>query len=96
MDPPEGIKAALDPHFVTLFNAIHVTQQSKDSLYHIFSTISSNRVRKFSNDIQQVYKSFTDAIIVQYTDIVTKLPITPPKFHYLFNIRGLSGVFEGL
>ena len=35
MDPAEGIKAALDPHFVTLFNAIHVTQQSDDSLHHI-------------------------------------------------------------
>ena len=96
MDPPECTRVALSPRFVTLFNAIHVTQQSDDSLHHIFSTISSNRVRKFSNDIQQVCKSFTDGTIALYTDIVTKLPTTPPKFHYLFNIRGLSGVFEGL
>ena len=96
MDPPEGTRAALDSCFVTLFNAIHVTQPSDDSLHHIFNTIFSNHVRNFRDDIQQVYKSFTDAIIALYTDIVTKLPTTPPKFHYLFNIRDLSRVFEEL
>ena len=96
MDPPEGTRAALDSCFVTLFNAIHVTQQSDDSLHHIFSTISSNHVCDFNDDIQHVYKSFTDGTIALYTYIVAKLPTTPPKFHYLFNIRDLSRVIERL
>ena len=96
MDPPEGAISALDPRFISLFNVIHVTQLSDDSLPHIFNTIFSNHVRNFSNDIQQVHKNFTYATIALYTDIVTKLPTTPPKFHYLFNIRDLSRVFEEL
>ena len=93
MDPPEGIKAALDPHFVTLFNAIHVTQLSDDSLPHIFNTIFSNHVRNFSNDIQQVHKNFTYATIALFTDIVTKFPATPSKFHHLSDMLVLSRVF---
>ena len=94
MDPPEGAISALDPRFISLFNVIHVTQPSGDSLHHIFSTISSNHVCNFRDDIQQVYKSFTDTIVALYTYIVAKLPATPSKFHYLFNMRDLSRVFE--
>ena len=96
MDPPGGAISALDPRFITLFNVIHVTQPSDDSLPHIFNTISSNHVPNFSNDIQQVHKNFTDVIIAQYTDILTKLPTTPPTFHYLSDMLVLSRVFEGL
>ena len=96
MDPPTYAGMVFDPRFVSLFNVIHVTQLSDDCFHHILNTTYSNHVPNFSDDIQRVYKNFTYAIIALYTDIVVMLPSTPSKFLYLFNIRDLSRVFEGI
>ncbi|OHS98802.1 Dynein heavy chain family protein [Tritrichomonas foetus] len=96
MAPPGGARAVLDPRFVSLFNIFHVVSPSDESLHHIFNTILGNHTKNFSDEIQHIYKTVTDATITFYDDVVAKLPPTPSKFHYLFNLRDLSRVFEGL
>jgi dynein heavy chain len=96
MAPPGGARAALDRRFTSLFNIFHVVSPSNESLHHIFNTILGNHTKNFSDDIQHVFRTVTDATISFYTDIVAKMPPTPSKFHYLFNLRDLSRIFEGL
>jgi dynein heavy chain len=96
MAPPGGARAALDRRFTSLFNIFHVVSPSDESLHHIFNTILGNHTKNFSDDIQHVFRTVTDATISFYTDIVAKMPPTPSKFHYLFNLRDLSCIFEGL
>ena len=38
----------------------------------------------------------TDATLELFAHIVERLPATPSRFHYLFNLRDLSRVYEGL
>jgi len=96
MAPPGGARAALDKRFTSLFCVFHVISPSNESLHHIFNTILSHHVRNFSDEIQHVYRTITSSTITFYNDVVAKMPPTPSKFHYLFNLRDLSRIFEGL
>lgn len=50
----------------------------------------------FHESIIAVSDRLTRCTLQLYTDIVQELPPTPSKFHYIFNLRDLSRVFQGL
>jgi hypothetical protein len=41
-------------------------------------------------------ESLTDVTLQLYSAVLEKLPPTPSRFHYVFNLRDLSRVYEGL
>lgn len=43
-----------------------------------------------------VSDKLTRCTLALYKNIVQDLPPTPSKFHYIFNLRDLSRVFNGL
>lgn len=48
-------------------------------------------------DVSQTFaESLTDATLQLYSALLEKLPPTPSRFHYVFNLRDLSRVYEGL
>lgn len=48
-------------------------------------------------DVSQAFgESLTDVTLQLYTALMEKLPPTPSRFHYVFNLRDLSRVYEGL
>ena len=51
---------------------------------------------EFSDDIKAITQKITTASINLYLTISEKLPRTPLKFHYIFNLRDISRVYEGL
>lgn len=44
----------------------------------------------------QLGERLTDVTLELYNFITDKLPPTPSRFHYIFNLRDLSRVYEGL
>ena len=46
--------------------------------------------------MQEVTNKITDGTLKLYKQIVELLPRTPVKFHYIFNLRDLSRIYEGL
>jgi len=44
--------------------------------------------------IQGAAKMLTDVTLRLYNFILEKLPPTPSRFHYIFNLRDLSRVYE--
>ena len=96
MGPPGGARNAVDPRFISLFNVFEVQFPSHDNLRTIFQSVLLTHVAALSEDIRTASAALTDITLGVYAFIVDKLPPTPSRFHYIFNLRDLSRVFEGL
>ncbi|KAG9396016.1 Dynein heavy chain and region D6 of dynein motor [Carpediemonas membranifera] len=98
MGPPGGGRNPVDPRVYSLFSSFNITFPSEGSLKLIFSSILEQHLLhfpKFAEPAEFVTK-VTDATLDLYQSIVKAMPPTPSKFHYVFNLRDLSRVFEGL
>ena len=96
MGPPGGARNPVDPRFVSLFNTFEIQFPTEDNLNTIYSSILTSHVSKLSSEIQGAAKMLTDVTLRLYNFILEKLPPTPSRFHYIFNLRDLSRVYEGL
>lgn len=96
MGPPGGGRNNVDPRFVALFNVYNLIEPSSAVLQHIYSSIISAKLVNFAEPVKEAGSKVTDATLKLYNMIVERLPPTPSKFHYIFNLRDLSRVYEGL
>lgn len=74
----------------------NVTFPSEDSLLHIFNSILEGHTRPFSQEIREIVPKLGQITLALYKSIVADLPPTPSKFHYIFNLRDLSRIYNGL
>jgi dynein heavy chain len=89
----------VDPRFVRLFNAFSITFPPDESISMIYRTILSNFFSEgaFANGIDSNFASqITSSAMQVFNAIVEALPPTPAKFHYIFNLRDLSRITEGV
>ncbi|XP_030074215.1 dynein axonemal heavy chain 10 [Microcaecilia unicolor] len=91
-----GGRNEVDPRFISLFSVFNVTFPSEASLHLIYSSILKGHTVVFPEDIQAVCDPLTSCTLQLYEMIVRDLPPTPSKFHYIFNLRDLSRIYNGL
>nr|XP_044631957.1 dynein axonemal heavy chain 10 isoform X1 [Equus asinus] len=91
-----GGRNEVDPRFISLFNVFNVPFPSEESLHLIYSSILKGHTSVFHESIVAVSDKLTFCTLALYKNIVQDLPPTPSKFHYIFNLRDLSRVFNGL
>ncbi|XP_051831868.1 dynein axonemal heavy chain 10 [Antechinus flavipes] len=91
-----GGRNEVDPRFISLFNVFNVPFPSEESLHLIYSSILKGHTKVFTDAIADVSDLMTACTLQLYQMIVQDLPPTPSKFHYIFNLRDLSRVFNGL
>ena len=89
-DIPNRIKR----HFF-IFNMTSPSVRSIENIYGRILTLLFNP-KKYNSDIIAIKDILTDATISLWDVIRKKLLPTPTKFHYVFNIRELSRVFQGI
>jgi dynein heavy chain len=65
-------------------------------LRHIYTSILTTRLTEFPESVKETAVRFTDATLTLFNTIIERLPPTPSKFHYIFNLRDLSRIYEGL
>ncbi|XP_053061953.1 dynein axonemal heavy chain 10 isoform X4 [Acinonyx jubatus] len=91
-----GGRNEVDPRFISLFNVFNVPFPSEESLHLIYSSILKGHTSVFHESIMAVSDKLTFCMLALYKTIVQDLPPTPSKFHYIFNLRDLSRIFNGL
>ncbi|KAB0805217.1 hypothetical protein PPYR_02187 [Photinus pyralis] len=99
MNPTAG-SFTIDPRLQRHFSVFAISFPTQDACYHIYSSM-------FSQHLQNPMNKFPGSVIAQCNSIVlaaltlhnkvsqTFLP-TAIKFHYVFNLRDLSNIFQGM
>ncbi|XP_042277329.1 dynein axonemal heavy chain 10 isoform X2 [Thunnus maccoyii] len=84
-----GGRNEVDPRFVSLFSVFSIPFPAVDSLHLIYASIIKGHTQKVCDKV-------TFCTLELYNNIIKDLPPTPSKFHYIFNLRDLSRVYNGL
>lgn len=94
--PPGGSNNVVDPRLMSLFNVFTITFPDKEAINKIYSTLLGIHTKNFSEDITAHVDTITKATLNLYYQCCERLPRTPVKFHYTFNLRDIGRVYEGL
>jgi len=94
--PPGGGRSEVTPRFTRHHNVFCVPPASNSSLERIFSSLLKSHVKKFEKSVSEMAKCAVSSTIEVYESISKELLPTPAKFHYTFNLRDISKVFQGL
>ncbi|KAI9188053.1 hypothetical protein H9P43_002444 [Blastocladiella emersonii ATCC 22665] len=96
MGPPGGGRNVLSSRVQSRFHLIHMAFPNEVSLHRIFSTIVNQKLQDFEEELKPLGGIMTQATIDVYHTIVSQFLPTPTRMHYLFNLRDISRVFQGL
>lgn len=90
-----GGRNEVDPRFISMFTVMNLVFPTTNTLHHIYSSILSDHLSKFDEEVQ-IAPTLLTMTLNLYNTLIIQLPPTPSKFHYIFNMRDLSRVTAGL
>ncbi|KAI9101992.1 dynein heavy chain and region D6 of dynein motor-domain-containing protein [Phlyctochytrium arcticum] len=96
MGPPGGGRSVISARVQSRFHIINMVFPSEVSIKRIFGSIIAQKLQDFEEEVKPLGDIITQATIEIYHSVVTNLLPTPAKIHYLFNLRDISRVFQGL
>ena len=96
MGPAGGGRQIISPRTLSRFNLINMTFPAEATIVRIFGTLLKQQLSDFTDDLKSLGKQITNATIALYNEVAKKMLPTPAKIHYLFNLRDISRVFQGL
>ncbi|CAD7698753.1 unnamed protein product [Ostreobium quekettii] len=98
MNQPGGGKNDIPNRLKRRFVIFNVPLPSVAAINNIFGTLVEGRFdpSAFTDDVIQVAQKLVPMTVTLWNKVQTKMLPTPAKFHYLFNMRELSKVFQGV
>ena len=93
---PSAGSFVIDPRCQRQYCTFAVTAPSLDQVTHIFTSIFSGHLSVFNPDISANCSRIVKAAVDLHRMVTDVFVPTAIKFHYIFNLRELSSVFEGL
>ncbi|XP_051490092.1 dynein axonemal heavy chain 10 [Apus apus] len=91
-----GGRNEVDPRFISLFSVFNIPFPSEQSLNLIYASILKGHTTVFNESVSAISDKITVCTLELYKQIIRDLPPTLSKFHYIFNLRDLSRVYNGL
>lgn len=96
MGPAGGGRQVVSPRTISRFNMINMTFPSEATINRIFGQMLNQQLSEFSEEIKRLGQKITTATISLYNAVTKRMLPTPAKMHYLFNLRDISRIFQGL
>ncbi|KAL8274185.1 hypothetical protein Esti_001870 [Eimeria stiedai] len=94
MNPPGNGRNFVDPRAISRFRCFNINEPSRESVKRILSNILQ---MKFGDDGAALQESITTRNFgTLYESVLETMTRTPKKFHYIFNMRDLSRIFQGI
>ncbi|CAH2003821.1 unnamed protein product, partial [Acanthoscelides obtectus] len=90
-----GGRNEVDARFMSMFTVINLVFPTTETLHRIYTNILSGHLSIFNEEVQVAPILLTITLNL-YNILVTQLPPTPSKFHYIFNMRDLSRITAGM
>uniref|UniRef100_W5N7B2 Dynein axonemal heavy chain 2 n=1 Tax=Lepisosteus oculatus TaxID=7918 RepID=W5N7B2_LEPOC len=96
MGPPGGGRTHISGRLQSRFNLINMTFPTESQIKRIYGTMINQKLQEFEEEVKPIGDVVTQATLDIYSAIVHRFLPTPAKIHYLFNLRDISKVFQGL
>ncbi|XP_048373762.1 dynein axonemal heavy chain 2 [Sphaerodactylus townsendi] len=96
MGPPGGGRTVISSRLQSCFNLINMTFPTESQIRRIFGTMINQKLQNFDEGVKPIGNIITEATMELYNSVVQKFLPTPAKIHYLFNLRDISKVFQGM
>ncbi|TYZ65733.1 hypothetical protein PybrP1_011994 [[Pythium] brassicae (nom. inval.)] len=94
--PAGGGRSHCTPRFVRHFHVLSMYPAGDASLQLIFASILGGFLDKFPPPVKALRDAVIASVIEIYARVTRELLPTPSKFHYTFNLRDVSKVFQGV
>ncbi|XP_049855418.1 dynein beta chain, ciliary-like [Schistocerca gregaria] len=99
MNPTSG-SFTINPRLQRHFCVFAVNFPSDEPLFHIYHSILSqhlvNPILKFSNNVCKISSALVKAALALHQKMAAMFLPTALKFHYIFNLRDLSNIFQAM
>ncbi|KAF1380471.1 hypothetical protein PFLUV_G00164080 [Perca fluviatilis] len=96
MGPPGGGRTHISGRLQSRFNLINMTFPNESQIRRIYSTMINQKLQGFKEEVKPIGEILTQATLELYYAVTARFLPTPAKIHYLFNLRDISKVFQGL
>jgi dynein heavy chain len=95
MNPTAG-SFEINPRLQRWFATFAIGMPDTMSLHTIFLTFLSGHLKNFDESVHSVAKDLVRGAVSLHREVMNNFKKTAQNFHYEFNIRHLSNVFQGL
>ncbi|TYZ61865.1 hypothetical protein PybrP1_000798 [[Pythium] brassicae (nom. inval.)] len=96
MGPPGGGRSVISSRFQSRFNLVNMTIPEHAQLKRIFETMLVPKLAEFDDEVKPLGAPLVAATIQLYQSVLELFLPTPANCHYLFNLRDMAKVIQGL
>ena len=96
MGPPGGGRNPICSRTQSRFNLMNLTFPADSQVVKIFDNILGSKFHEYDSEIKALSTGIAAATLGVYKTVSAEFLATPQKFHYMFNLRDVAKVIQGI